>query len=221
MKKVLTIMLGLAVVFFLGFSAGASAEEYVGFSQADEHGYVMAEVQIENGEILSVSLTEFNDLGQAKGEDYPWDEFHEAMEVLPERFVEANSADVDGISGATNTAEKAMEAVQMALDKSEGVETFDGTFLGVSEPSERGNVGVAWVTVEGDEIVDVRLEEADDEGEFKDEDYPWAEFHFAQDLVADAFVLFDSPDVDTYTGATSSSELWIEAVRNALEKAGW
>ncbi len=224
MKKLAITMLALVVTFGMGFASEADGHledgEYIGYSEADENSFVEAVVNIEDGEITSVELSEYTDLYLEKGEGYPL-EWHEAMDVLPERFVEANSSEVDAVSGATGSSEKAKSAVEMALQKARGVEQFDGTFLGRSEESERGNWGVAWVTIEGDEIVDVRLEEATEDEEFKGEDYPWLEFHHAQELVADAFVLFDSPDVDTYSGATSSTELWREAVQNALEKSGW
>ena len=38
--------------------------------------------------------------------------------------------------------------------------------------------------------------------------------------MADWFVEADGPEVDTYSGATGSSERWMEAVESALEKAG-
>ena len=225
MKKLVIIMLAVAVTFGMGFVAEADGHltdgEYIGYSEADENSFVKAVVNIENEEIASVELTEYTDLYLEKGEGYPLDEWHEAMEVLPERFVEANSSDVDVVSGATGTSEKAMAAVDMALQKAEGVEEFEGTFLGRSDVTDRGGWGVAWVTVEEDEIVDVRLEEATDEEEFKDEDYQWDEFHEAQEEMPEWFVEANSPDVDIYSGATSSSELWMEAVEHALEKAGW
>jgi len=220
-KKGLILILAVAVIFGVGFTAMAETREFTGYSDANEHGYVEAVVTLNGDSITGIELTEYTELGEAKGEGYPLDEWHEAMEVLPERFINADSADIDTYTGATGTSEKAIQAVERALDKAEGIEQFDGTFLGVSEVSERGNRGIAWVTVEGNDIVNVRLEEAQDDGEFKDEDYGWIHYHFAQNLVAEAFEILDRPDVDTYSGATGSSERWIEAVNNALDKAGW
>ncbi len=224
MKKLLIVMLAAAVIFGLG--AGTAADdhledgEFIGYSEADENGYVKAAVTLEGGDIISVDLTEYTEKEEAKGEDYPWDDWHEAMEVLPERFEEANSSDVDIVSGATGTSEKAMEAVEMARQKAEGVEQFDGTYLGTSA-EDNGGWGVAWVTVEGESIVDVRLEEVTDGDEFKDEDYGWDHWYEAREAMPEWFVEADSPDVDTFTEATSSSQMWREAVENALEKAGW
>jgi len=223
-KKILALGLAFAVILGFGFAAEAASHledgEYAGYSEADDNGYLEAVISLEDGEITAVELTEYTDLGEAKGEDYPWDEWHEAMEVLPERFIEADSADVDVVSGATGTSEKAMGAVEMALMKAEGIETFDGTYLGTSA-EDNGGWGVAWVTVEEENIVDVRLEEVTDGEEFKDEDYQWDEFHEAREEMPERFIEADSPDVDAYTGATGSSEMWMEAVQSALEKAGW
>ncbi len=193
---------------------------YTAVSEADERGYAEAEVTIADGEITEVSLKEYDDLGEQKDEDYGYDVWHEAMEELPERFVEANSADIDVYTDATSTSEKSMDAVDKALQRAEGyTDTFDGTFMGASEVGEQGYVGIALVTLQNGEITEVDLGEADEEGEFKDEDYdyePWVE---AAEEMPERFVEADSPEVDVYTDATSSSEKWKEAVERAIEKA--
>ena len=227
MKKLFVAVLALA--FVVSFSAAGMADghledgDYVGFSEANDRGYVEAHVTVEGHEIISVELIEIIDTGEAKGEDYGYDTWHEAIEVLPERFVEANSADIDVVSGATSTSEKSMEAVEMALAKAEGQEVFEGTFLGYSEFSDRGGRGLAWVTVEAGEIVDVRLEELqEDDGElvYKDSDYGYDTWHEAQEELTSSFVEANSADVDVFSGATSSSGMWSEAVAEALNKAG-
>ncbi len=227
MKKLFVAVLALA--FVVSFSVAGMADghledgDYVGFSEANDRGYVEAHVTVEGHEIVAVELIEITDTGEAKDEEYGYDTWHEAMEVLPERFVEANSADVDVFSGATSTSEKAMGAVEMALAKAEGQEVFEGTFLGYSEFSDRGGRGLAWVTVEAGEIVDVRLEELqEDDGElvYKDSDYGYDTWHEAQEELTSSFVEANSADVDVFSGATSSSGMWSEAVAEALNKAG-
>ncbi len=197
---------------------------YVGYSDADEHGYVEAEVVTEEGSIVDVELTEYDERGFAKDEDYDWEEFHEAMEVLPERFVEADHHDVEIVTGATTTSEKAMEAVERALERSEGYEgPFDGTFFGASDiVEERNTRNVAWITVEDGDVVEVDIEEYGDvyEGELKGEDYDWDEFHEAIEVLPERFVEEDGPDVEVVTGATGSTERWSQAVERALLKAG-
>jgi len=93
-------------------------------------------------------------------------------------------------------------------------------YFGASSITERGNRGIAHVTVEGSEIENVVLKEIDDidEGEFKGEDYGPDEFHEAKETLPERMVEADSYGVDTYSGATGSSERWIEAVKDALGK---
>ncbi len=94
MKKLMVFGLALAVVLGLGFNVMAAGHMedgiYTGYSSASDRAYVEANVSIQDGAIVNVELTEWRNTGIAKDEDYGWDEFHEAMEVLPERFVEAN-----------------------------------------------------------------------------------------------------------------------------------
>lgn len=219
MKKLLPLTIALFLVMAISSMGLAAEETYVGYSEADSHGYMEAEVTLDNGDIVDVSLVEYNDKGAPKDEDYDWDEFHEAMEELPERFVEENSADIDTYSGATGTSEKAMDAVKQALAKADGEETFDGTYMGVSEEGDFGQ-GVVLVTVEDENITEVELKEVDDEGEFKDEDYSYGDWYDASQELTESFVEENSAEVDVYSGATYSSEQWMEAVEKALEKAG-
>lgn len=219
MKKLLPLTIALFLVMAISSMGLAAEETYVGYSEADSHGYMEAEVTLDNGDIVDVSLVEYNDKGAPKDEDYDWDEFHEAMEELPERFVEENSADIDTYSGATGTSEKAMDAVKQALAKADGEETFDGTYMGISEEGDFGQ-GVVLVTVEDENITEVELKEVDDEGEFKDEDYSYGDWYDASQELTESFVEENSAEVDVYSGATYSSEQWMEAVEKALEKAG-
>ncbi|MFW5855890.1 MAG: FMN-binding protein [Bacillota bacterium] len=219
MKKLLPLTIALFLVMAISSMGLAAEETYVGYSEADSHGYMEAEVTLDNSDIVDVSLVEYNDKGAPKDEDYDWDEFHEAMEELPERFVEENSADIDTYSGATGTSEKAMDAVKQALAKADGEETFDGTYMGISEEGDFGQ-GVVLVTVEDENITEVELKEVDDEGEFKDEDYSYGDWYDASQELTESFVEENSAEVDVYSGATYSSEQWMEAVEKALEKAG-
>lgn len=231
MKKVALIVgLALLLVFTFGCEKEAVEEEpamsdgtYTTYSSAsDRGGFVQAEVTIEDDGIVGVELAEYQNDYVPKDEDYDWDEWHEAMKVLPERFIEANSHEVDIITDATSTSNMAIDAVEKALTRASGDEDpFDGTFVGRSDESDRGAYGVATVTVVGGEIEDVGLEEVQDDGEFKNEDnYDYEEFFEAQEEMPKRFAEANSPDVDIYTGATGSSEMWMQAVKRALEKAG-
>ncbi|MEJ6950098.1 FMN-binding protein [Natronospora cellulosivora (SeqCode)] len=194
----------------------AIGDVYTGYSEFSR-GYVEALVELDNDKIIAVNLIEYNNQGIPKDDDYRWDEYHEAMKVLPARFVEANDYNVDIVSGATSTSNKAMDAVKMALAKAAGETQFDGTYMAISDPTSRNAWGIAIVTVEDGNIIDLSLEESND-GELKDEDYSWDEFHEAQEIIAERILEANTYDVDTYSGATSSSNLWIQAVERVLEK---
>ncbi|MEJ6950099.1 FMN-binding protein [Natronospora cellulosivora (SeqCode)] len=198
--------------------AGISNDIYLGYSQFSR-GYVEAQVELDGDKIVSVNLTEYDALGLAKGEDYRLEEQVEAIKALPERFVEANDYNVDAYTGATSTSNKAMEAVKMALAKAAGETEFDGTYMGISEPTSRNAWGIAIVTFEDGKLVDLSLEESSD-GELKDENYSLDAFHEAKPAMTERMIEANSSDVDTFSGATSSSNLWIEAVENAFDKAG-
>ncbi len=189
--------------------------------------YVQATVTFENGSIIDVELTEVQSDGFAKDEDYDYEHWHEAVEVLPERFIEADHHEVDAVSEATGTSEKAMQAVGRAMARHKG-ETgiFDGTYLGYSEIDERDGRNVALVTIENEEITDVALEEYEDvyEGELKEEDYQHEAYLEAREAMPERFIeagMDGIEDVDAYTEATGSSEGWQEAIQDAVEKASY
>jgi uncharacterized protein with FMN-binding domain len=198
-----------------------NGELYVGYSEAPKgDGYVEARVVLDGEEITSVELIEYNGKGQQKGESYSYDAWHDAVDTLPGRFTEANNADIEIVSGATQTSEKAIEAVEMALAKAEGDSQFEGTFMGVSDKSDYGYQAVVWATIEGGEITDLRLEELS-EGSFKDSSYDYEAFHEAKSTIKEEMLDQGTYEVDTYSGATGSSNRFMTAVERAFEKAGW
>lgn len=213
-------------------------ETYSAVSNADRRGYVEIEIDVANGEIVDVRIDEYDGFGFLKDyETYAgggdlWPYLEESHEALADWIVEGDTWDVDTFTEATGTSDKVRSAAQHAMIKAGlephvDTEYFDGTFMGVSSKGEREQFGVAWVTIENDEIVEVALEEAalDEEEEyaFKDEDYAadtgYTAFHEAQEEMPQWFVEAQSPEVDVYTEATASAELWMEAVENALSAA--
>ena len=192
---------------------------YKAASEAESCGYLTAEITIEEEEIVHVSLTEYDNKGRVKDETYPYEPWHEAMDVLSESFVKADGPEVDAVSSATKTSHRAMNAVDRALSKSKGnTGPFDGYFMGVSE-DEDGR-GIAIVRLDDGNIVDVVLEEIDESEEFIEGDYDHQLWYDAQDKLKTQFIENNTHKVDVFTGATVSSERWIEAVKHALENAG-
>ena len=223
--KVLAPALALAVLLTVGGAAQAPVYHdgtYIGVSDANSRGYLMAVVVIRGGKIAEVRLTEMDGFGNPKPETYPWEPFHEAMKVLPERFIAANSWDIDAYTQATGTSERAELAVKRALEKAArvpGGRYFDGTFFGRSAADDHG-YGTALVTIKDDKIVAVTLGEVQENGEWKDySTYPWEPVVTGKPKMEEAFVAANGVDVDIITGATHSSEKWIAAVTNALKSA--
>ncbi|MGB9820500.1 MAG: FMN-binding protein [Pseudothermotoga sp.] len=97
----------------------------------------------------------------------------------------------------------------------------DGTFQAASQADRYGYVRVA-VTLEGDRIKDVSIKEFDGLGVEKLYDVYGLRFPLLREMhkeMSRRFVEKNTWEVDTFTGATSSSKKAIEAVKFALERA--
>ncbi|MEN3009261.1 FMN-binding protein [Pseudothermotoga sp.] len=240
--SLITVLSLVLIVFMYGNSASKVHRDgtFVAASQGDKYGYVAVTLTIENDKIKNVAIKEFDGFGVEKLYDVYGAYFpilKQAHETLAKRIVEANSWQVDVFTGATGTSKKVMEAVKFALEKAKvepsQTKYLSGTFMGVSDFTARGHA-VAWVTIENDKITKVIFEETtpslkdgkpvlDAAGRqvwvFKGGDYPWPEFHQAKEAVAKAIIEKQTYQVDVYTGATSSSNKFIQAVQRALEWA--
>ncbi|ACL70628.1 FMN-binding protein [Halothermothrix orenii] len=90
---------------------------FQGRSDKTEYGYAVALVTIKDDKITDVELKEVNGEGEWKDfSQYDWEPAVEANEEMPERFIEANSYDVDTYSKATQSSIKYKEAVKRALE---------------------------------------------------------------------------------------------------------
>ena len=89
---------------------------FQGSSERTEYGYAVALVTIKDDKINNVELKEAGGEGEWKDFDiYEWDAAVEAHEEMPERFVEANSIEVDLYTNATQSSIRYKEAVRNAL----------------------------------------------------------------------------------------------------------
>ena len=104
MKKLLSIV--LATMLVLGIAGSVQAEELNGIAKGFA-GEVTVVVTVENGKITAVT---------AKGDNETPGIGSRALEELPALIVEAGSADVDVIAGATVTSNAIKAAVNNALD---------------------------------------------------------------------------------------------------------
>ena len=203
MKKVLTIVLVFALSFgFLtivnnmGNTDTASEQQTLTGTAEGFGGDINVTVVVNGEDIISVEVT-------ADGETQGIGSM--AIDELPALIVEADSAEVEGVSGATYTSDGIKAAVRNALASKQGSEkevTLTGTAEGFG-----GDVTVN-VVVKGDDIISVEAigeDETEGIGSIALEELPA--------LIAEA----DSTDIDGVSGATYTSDGIKAAVKNALE----
>ncbi|MFA9423593.1 MAG: FMN-binding protein [Sedimentibacter sp.] len=223
MKKGILIL----IVFVLSFGFLKFANNLVGENETGETltgtakgfgGDVTVTLVVDGGDILSVAVVGDSET-QGIGSN--------AIEQLPALIVDADSADVDGVSGATYTSNAIKEAVNMALGieatasdtkeepkeepaKEAAAEPManDGALTGTAK-GFGGDVTVT-VTVDGDDITAVEVVGKDETQGIGTN---------AIDKLPALIVEADSTDVDVVSGATYTSKAIIEAVNMALEKA--
>jgi uncharacterized protein with FMN-binding domain len=203
MKKVLTIVLVFALSFgFLtivnnmGKTDTASEQQTLTGTAEGFGGEVIVTVIVNGDDIISVEVT-------ADGETQGIGTM--AIDELPALIAEADSAEVEGVSGATYTSDGIKAAVRNALASKQGSEkevTLTGTAEGFG-----GDVTVN-VVVKGDDIISVEAI-----GEDETEGIGSVALVELPALIAEA----DSTDIDGVSGATYTSDGIKAAVRNALE----
>ncbi len=168
------------------------------------------ELVIEEGEIEEISVISHDETSEIADP---------AFDDLEEKVIDAQSAEVDTISGATGTSEGYLDAVSAILTDArtdvvpeepepEEVELQDGEFTGTGE-GYNDDIEVE-VRIQGGEITAVevlRHEETEDIAE--------PAFADLEEMVIEA----QDTDVDTISGATGSSEGYLEAVDAALSGA--
>ena len=206
--------------------AAASGEVFVGKAQG-MFCEIEAQVTVADGKIVDVKLTGAEETPSLGGV---------VLEEMPAKIMEAQSTDVDGMTGATVTTDAVKAAVNDALAQAglyvpakteEPTETQEPTETEapteeVTEAAASGEVFVgkaqgmfceieAQVTVADGKIVDVKLTGADETpslGGVVLEEMP-AKIMEAQ-----------SADVDGMTGATVTTDAVKAAVNDALAQAG-
>ncbi len=142
-----------------------------------------------------------------------------ALEKLSKKFVEAQSAEVDAISGCTITSDAAKAAVSQALEQAvsdapaaeaaaEGGSYKAGTYTGTAKGFGGEVSATVVVTDSGIETVElVGNDETEELG------------GVALEKLSKKFVEAQSPEVDAISGCTITSDAAIEAVKQALDQA--
>ncbi|NLM39100.1 MAG: RnfABCDGE type electron transport complex subunit D, partial [Firmicutes bacterium] len=193
-----------------GWPDGTYTGSAAGFS-----GQVEVEVTVSGGQIIDVRVVSHSDTPGISDS---------AINAIPGRIVEANSPDVDVVSGATYTSEGIIAAVRNALDSQASageapaeqpssavgfdIKVSDGTYRAVGKGF--GGDLVVDVTVAGGKINAISVVEH-------------ADTPFLADPAIEALVpaILDAQGVvDVYSGATMTSKGLFEAVEKAVSGAG-
>jgi|LFRM01.1.fsa_nt_gb uncharacterized protein with FMN-binding domain len=184
----------LTVVLVFALSVAAFAWNdgvYVG--KADGHnGPLSVEVTVEGGKITAIEVLEHSEtpiIGDA------------GFTVI-DAIIEAQSTDVDAVSGASVTSRAVLAAVEDALGG-----LTDGTYTGEGN-GFKSTISVE-VVVEDGKIAAINILSQDETPVLSDA---------AFDAIPQAIIEAQSTDVDVVTGATGTSKGIIEAVNNALSK---
>ena len=170
-------------------------------------GEMIVKVIIENDKIDDIKVIEHEET----------DNYAEpAFEQISNDILEKQSTDVDIVSGSTVTSEAFIEAVEEALinaefdfsdeDKDDFVE--EGKFQ--SEAEGYGGKITLKVIIEDNKISDIEIID-------HDETESIAEPAFEE--LKEAVITSQSTDIDIVSGATDTSEAFIEAVEKALQQA--
>jgi uncharacterized protein with FMN-binding domain len=95
-----------------GSTAGASAGTFTGDAVDTRWGPVQVEITVEGGKVASVRTVQVpaNNTRDVEINDY-------AVPILNQEAVQAGTADIDAVSGATVTSEGYIGSLQSALDK--------------------------------------------------------------------------------------------------------
>ena len=214
----------LSMVLSVFFTSGASSpvsEDVEGAFKTGSYsasadgfgGPVDVTVEIgSNGGITDLKITgdsETPDIGGA------------AIPVLKNAILTSQSADVDGVSGATFTSSAVKTAVAKALAEAGGEEVTSGPsaadgnlFIpGTYTETATGFGGEVSVTAT---VSENKIEDVQIVGDHETENIDT----FAVDMLGERILAAQSPNVDALTGATVTSNAILGALKKALAAAG-
>lgn len=203
MKKGWSVLLCLAML--LGISV-VSAHAQTASGQANGMGLVSVELTVEDEAITAVSVNTDNETPGYGLELAP---------VFEQQILDAQSAEIDGVSGCTITSNAVRTATALALSDAgiapESAEPAQsGVYIGTGRGA-RGNITVA-VQVDGDQIQNIWPLDSVDSPVFSE---------MAIEAVAGQIVAKQSLAVDAYTGATLSSRGTVMARGRCAQAGGF
>jgi uncharacterized protein with FMN-binding domain len=197
-------------------SAAAGSNVVAGTTIDTEKGPVQVQATFQGEKITAVKMLQQPDHPQTEA----------AVPKLIEETLEAQSADIDTVSGATITSEAYKESLQATIDEnaksasssdsasdssaSEGSqESASQVVAGSTVGTSKGDVQVQ-VTFEGDKITAVEM--------LKQPNHPQTEA--AVPVLIKETLAAQSADIDTVSGATITSDGYRESLQAAIDAKG-
>ena len=212
MKKILAILLVFAMC--LGCTGMAFADgmytpgTYTAATSGHEDGLTVT-LEVDEDSIVSVMIDGSNETPAIGGL---------AVETLAEQVMESQSAEIDGVAGATETSNGVRRAVADALNQAAGTvaekaPVADGTYSGTAPSFGLVSQMTCEVTFADGEITDIQVVDESDSltGEW---------FASAEELLIPRILESQSLAVDSITGATASSAGIKSCVSAAIDAAG-
>ncbi|GAB2920949.1 FMN-binding protein [Streptomyces heilongjiangensis] len=178
-----------------------------------EKGPVQVQATFKAGKITAVRMLQQPDHPQTEA----------AVPKLIEETLEAQSADIDTVSGATITSDAYRKSLQATIDENDASasssdsaagsssdstagESATRTVAGTTVNTSKGDIQVQ-VTFDGDEISAVKM--------LKQPNHPQTEA--AVPVLIEATLAAQSADIDTVSGATITSDGYRESLQAALD----
>jgi len=111
-------------------------------------------------------------------------------------------------------------AIYINAQRKSGTNWQDGTYVARSDPDERGWFGEIEIVIKDGKITEVNYEELNQEGQRKDENYPYPAGPESHDDYEQRLIDSQNPDkVEAISGATQTRDRFVEAAQEALRKA--
>ncbi len=201
----LACMLLGVVPAFAAYTPGTYSAQTTGYADG-----VTVTVTVDESKITDVELDVSKETANIGGA---------AAEKLKAQILETQSAEIDGVSGATVTSDAVRRALQDALHQAQNIKAeeklsvADGTYAGSAAGFGIKGMMTAEVLFQDNKISDIKIIEETDSltGEW---------FANAEELLIPRIIQHQSLAVDAITGATASSNGIKNCVAAAIDAAG-
>lgn len=202
MKRLCGLLMTLLMVVSM---VGCSSKSTTGTSTAKGFGGdVTVTVTLDGDKIIDV---------KASGEAETPEIGGRALEELPKKMIEANSTDVEIVSGATVTSNAVISAAKAAVSAAKGETSAISFNPGTYSGEAYGNISTIKVDVTVSESKIEKIEVVS-QGETP------VLYDAAKESVLNQIIDGQTLAVDAVTGASVTSNALVAAVSNALEKSG-